>query len=136
MSRREDFDNGFWGDPDVYPLSPYATYVYIWTWTNTNCNLAGLYEVHPGVIADQTKLSEGRVAHALDELTASDLIAYDGRLMWVKGRIGRLGSKNPNVAKAIGKDLRLVNGHPFVDQLKRKYADVGWLQPAFGIPHG
>lgn len=136
MSRREDFDNGFWGDPDVYPLSPYAKLVYIWTWTNSHCNLAGIYEVHPSVIAGETKHSEGRVARALDELKAAGLIAYDGRLMWVKGRIGRLGSKNPNVAKAIGKDLRLVNGHAFASALRERYGELEWLQPAFGIADG
>lgn len=141
MSRREDFDNGFWGDPDVYPLSAHGKLVYIWTWTNPLCNLAGIYEVHPGVIVDGTRLTERRVTQALEEITTAGLIAYDGRLLWVKGRIGQLGSRNPNVAKAIGKVLARLNGHRYVAELRERYdpskPDLDWLAPAFlEKPHG
>lgn len=117
----------------MYPLTPHGKLVYIWTWTNPLCNLAGIYEVHPGAIVDATKLTERKVRLALDEIQQAGLIAYDGRLMWVKGRIGQLGSRNPNVAKAIRKDLSRLNGHPFIRELREKYdpARHDWLRPAF-----
>jgi hypothetical protein len=144
VSRREDFDNGFWRDPDVYPLSPHAKLVYIWTWTNSHCNLAGLYEVHPAIIAGETRLTDKRVQQALEEIQVAGLVAYDGRLLWVKGRIGQIGSKNSNVGKAIGKDLARIGSHPFVDELRARYApfepdEKHWLHFAFngnGKPHG
>jgi hypothetical protein len=118
MSRSEDFDNGFWDEPDVFALGPEAKLVYIWSWTNKRCHFSGIYKVPLAAIVFETKHTEEAVQTALVELEQACFLFYDGTWMFVRTRVKRIRTRTVQMCKAIAKDLvNVPHSHPYLLQL-------------------
>lgn len=133
MSRREDFDNALWSDPDFLALSPEARMTYIWTWTNPRCGMAGIYKTAPVQAAMETGLSEEAVRGALVELGEAQFAFYVGNVLWVRSRVKHLRQKTTQIAKAIRNDLaKIADDHPLKAQFMATYKGHSWLQDYIG----
>lgn len=126
MSRTEDFDNGFWSDPEIEPLSAPATWLYVWSWTNPLIGMAGLYRVSATRMTE-SKVPAEDIPAALDELAKADLLHYDGSWLWVKGRIKRLRTKSIAMAKSVARDVaKAPADHPYRQRILELYGGDAW----------
>lgn len=133
MSRREDFDNAIWSDPDFLALSPQARWVFIWTWTNPRCGMAGIYKTAAVQAAMETGLTEAEVKSALVELGDAEFAFYEGNVLWVRSRVKHLRQKTPQIAKSIRNDLaKIADGHPLKAQFMATYKGHSWLRDYIG----
>lgn len=132
MSRREDIDTAIWSDPDFLGFTPAAKLLYVWTFTNPRCGMSGLYKVVRQAIEMETGMGAKRIQEALDELADARFAYFDGRVMWVRGRIKHLRSKSPNIAKSIGRDVEAIGAHEYTSDLLERYRSVDWLEGTLG----
>ena len=131
MSRREDIDNSIWADPDFLDLSPDAKLLYVWSFTNAHCNMAGLYKVAERTMRAETGLPQGRLAKAITELCSRDFWRTHDAWVWVRSRVKYLRSRNPNMAKAVAKDIDMLPiGHVLRSEWLATYGDAPWLYEA------
>lgn len=128
MSRHEDFDNGFWSEPDVELLSLEATALYIWSWTNTRCGMAGLYKVSRRTMTE-CKVPAERLDDALAELADARFLFYEQQALFVRTRVKRLRQKTVQIAKSIAKDVaKLPGDHPMRIAFLHEYSGHAWLR--------
>jgi hypothetical protein len=133
VSRREDFDNSLWSDPEFLALSPEARMTYIWTWTNPRCGMAGIYKTAPVQAAMETGLSEDAVRAALTELGEAQFAFYEGNVLWVRSRVKHLRQKTTQIARAIRNDLaKISDDHPLKAQFMATYRSHSWLKDYIG----
>lgn len=126
MSRTEDFDNGFWSDPEIEPLSADATWLYVWSWTNPLIGMAGLYKVSASRMTE-SKVPADRIPAALKELEDAELLFYDGAWLWVKARIKHLRTKSVAMAKSVARDIaKAPAGHPYRRRILELYGGHAW----------
>lgn len=128
MSRREDFDNSLWSDPDFLALSSEARMTYIWSWTNPRCGMAGIYKVAAAQAAFETGLPEDIVRCSLTELGEARFAFYVDNVLWVRSRVKHLRQKTRQIAVAIKNDLRrIADDHPLKREFLTAYAGHSWL---------
>lgn len=133
MSRREDFDNALWSDPDFLALSSDARLVYIWSWTNPRCGMAGIYKVAHAQAALETGLTVDVIGSAFTELGAADFAFYEDNVVWVRTRARRLRTKSEQIAKSVRNDLLNVSdAHPLKARFMEMYGDAPWLRTFLG----
>ena len=133
MSRREDFDNALWSDPDFLALTPEARMTYIWSWTNPRCGMAGIYKVSLAQAALETGYSAETVERALVELAGAEFAFYERNVLWVRTRARRLRTKSEQIAKSIRSDLlNVADDHPLKARFLEMYASLPWLRGALG----
>lgn len=130
MSRNEDFNNGFWDEPDIEDLSANATLLYVWSWTNKRCGMAGMYKVsHRGMT--QSKVALEDVPDALAELADGRFAFYEDSVLWVRSRVKRLRTKSSQMAKSVARDVaELPVEHPLRQRFLAEYGDASWLRDA------
>jgi hypothetical protein len=127
VGRREDIDNATWGDPDFAALSPEAKLLYLWSFTNPLCNFAGLYKVTTARMASETGLTPRRTETALAELVRDRFVQFEHPLLWIRSRVKHLPHRSPNIAKAISRDIELVDAdHPLRHLFLEKYERTTW----------
>ena len=133
MSRREDFDNALWSDPDFLALSSAARMTYIWSWTNPRCGMAGIYKTAPVQAAMETGLSEEDVRSAFVELGEANFAFYEGNVLWVRSRVKHLRQKTTQIAKAVRNDLaKVADDHPLKARFLATYRGHSWLSAYIG----
>jgi len=131
VSRREDFDNSLWSDPDFLALSSGARMTYIWSWTNPRCGMAGIYKVAAAQAAFETGLPEAQIREAFEELEEARFAFYIANVLWVRSRVKHLRQKTKQIATAIKNDLRrIADDHPLKAQFLLAYAHHEWLKEA------
>jgi len=101
------FNDAYWGDPEVQPLSTKAKLLRIYLANNRYCNQAGLYEITPRSIEFDTGLTPKDIDAALAEI--GDKVVYDKQtnLLWEKGFLRR-NAKSPKFLIAVLKCLERV----------------------------
>jgi hypothetical protein len=128
MSRREDFDNAFWDDPEVEALSAFATLLYIWSWTNRRCGMSGVYKVSRQSMSKESKVPLDHLDATLAELEAGDFLYYEQNVLWVRSRVKRLRTRSPQIATSIENDIKvLAEGHPIRQKFLERYAGYAFI---------
>lgn len=112
-ARREDILNTFWDDEAVDDLSNSAVLLYLWSFTNTRCGMSGVYACKRRAICDG-RLPAKTLDRVLAELADARMLFYLDGWLWVRARVKHLSALNPNIARAILRDLRgLPSTHEF-----------------------
>ncbi|MBA7689691.1 hypothetical protein ES703_98199 [subsurface metagenome] len=110
------FHSGFWTDPFVVKLPLEAKSLFAYLWTNDHCNQAGLYEISPETIANETKIPEDTLPQLFTLLEPKVKWYPEQNLVWVKNFIKRQ-TKNPKFLIAVAKSLRTINNNGAVIEL-------------------
>jgi len=127
-ARREDVLNTFWEDEDVDALSNASVLLYLWSFTNPLCGMAGVYRCRRRALCDR-RLTERQLDNALTELADGRFLFYTDGWVWVRSRVKNLSTVNPNIARAIRRDVQaLPEGHPFAEGFWTEYGGDSRLQ--------
>ena len=130
-ARREDILNTFWDDEAVDELSNSAVLLYVWSWTNQKCGMSGVYRCKRRALCEG-RLTPKQLEKALEELQAANLLYRIDGWLWVVGRVKNLSGINPNMARAIVKDIdNLPDYHEFRAAFVAKYSGYSKLETAF-----
>lgn len=130
MSRREDIDNGVWGDPDFDALSNDAALLYLWSFTNPSCGMAGIYKIAKRKILEG-RLEADRLDTVLAELAAANFLVYEQGVLWVRSRVKHLRTKGEPMKRSIELDLeKLPADHPLTARFAEEYAGT-WIASVF-----
>lgn len=131
--RNEDLYSGVWSKPAFEALSLEASLLWLWTWTNPKCGVSGLYDVGRRSMSE-SKLSEGALDHALEELSCCDddyfTVQYEEGVMFVVSRLERWTTRTPPVLRSIVKDVNSIKtGHPLRTAWADHYLYRPWPKP-------
>jgi len=110
------FDDGYWDDPFVQPLSKDGKLLYAYLWTNKHCNQAGLYQITPSTIAFETKLAEADIPQLFEELAPKVVWYREQNLVWVKNFIKRQ-SISSKFLVAVARCLNSINNNGAIKTL-------------------
>ena len=125
--RREDIDNGIYGDPDFAALAPLSKLVYIWSFTNSHAGMAGLYKLRRGTAAFELGLSDDEEAEAFAELERTRFAFYRDGVVFVRTRVRHLRTRGENMAKSIAADVdRIAADHSLRAMFVQEYAAFRW----------
>lgn len=104
MKKNRYVNTRFWDDSYIFRLGPNEKLLFLYLLTNPLTNIAGVYEIVPQRIANDTGLPPEDIAMFLDRLEANGKIARHGDWIGISN-FARHQKPTPNIRKGIAKAL-------------------------------